>query len=106
MPRARRRRVVWSSEADSDLMDIWAYYARVASPEIADNLLREIDRVGQGIRENPLLSRQRDELLPGLRSVIVRPHVIFFRIRNGVVEVIRVLYGRRDFPAIFGRDGE
>ena len=106
MPRARRRRVVWSPEADRDLLDIWAYYARVASPEIADNLLREIDRVGEGIGENPLLSRQRDELLPGLRSVIVRPHVIFFRIRDSVVEVIRVLHGRRDFPAIFGREGQ
>ena len=106
MPRVRRRRVAWSPEADSDLLDIWAYYARVASPEIADNLLREIDRVGEGIGENPLLSRPRDELVPGLRSVIVRPHVIFFRIKNGAVEVVRVLHGRRDFPALFGRDGE
>ena len=106
MPRARRRRVVWSPEADSDLLDIWAYYARVASPEIADNLLREIDRVGEGTGENPLLSRQRDELLPGLRSVIVRPHVIFFRIKDSAVEVVRVLHRRRDFPALFGRDGE
>jgi len=104
MPRARRR-VVWSPAADQDLLDIWAYYARVASPEIADNLLHEISRVGEGIRENPLLSRQRDELLPGLRSVIVRPHVVFFRIRNSAVEIVRVLHGRRDFPAIFGREG-
>jgi toxin ParE1/3/4 len=87
-------------------LDIWAYYARVASPETADDLLREIDRIGEGIRENPLLSRQRDELLPGLRSVIVRPHVIFFRIGDSVVEVVRVLHGRRDFPAIFGREGQ
>lgn len=106
MQRARRRRVVWSPEADRDLLDIWAYYARVASPEIADNLLREVDRIGEGIGENPLLSRQRDELLPGLRSVIVRPRVIFFRIRNGAVEVVRVLHGRRDFPTIFGREGQ
>ena len=106
MPRARRPRVVWSPAADRDLLDIWAYYARVASPETADNLLREIDRVGEGIRENPLLSRQRDELLPGLRSVAARPHVIFFRIRGGALEVVRVLHGRRDFPAIFGSEGQ
>lgn len=102
MPRARLPRVVWSPEADRDLLDIWAYYARVESPEVADNLLREIDRAGEAIGENPLLSRQRDELIAGLRSVVVRPHVIFFRIKNGAVEVVRVLHGRRDFPAIFG----
>jgi toxin ParE1/3/4 len=87
-------------------LDIWAYYARVAPLEIADNLLREVDRVGERIGENPLLSRQRDELLPGLRSVIVRPHVIFFRIRDSALEVVRVLHGRRDLPAIFGREGQ
>jgi toxin ParE1/3/4 len=104
--RGARRRVVWSPAADRDLLDIWGYYARVASAETADNLLREIDRVGEGISENPRLSRQRDELLSGLRSVIVRPHVIFFRIGNGAVEVVRVLHGRRDFPTIFGREGQ
>jgi toxin ParE1/3/4 len=87
-------------------LDIWAYYARVAPLEIADNLLREVDRVGERIGENPLLSRQRDELLPGLRSVIVRPQVIFFRIRDSALEVVRVLHGRRDLPAIFGREGQ
>jgi len=77
------------------------YYARVASTEIADDLLREIDRSAQAIGEHPLLSRDRSELTAGLRSVVARPHVIFFRITTGAVEIVRVLHGRRDFPAIF-----
>ena len=99
MPRAKR--VVWAPVAERDLLDIWAYYARVASTEIADDLLREIDRYAEAIGENPLLSRDRGELAAGLRSVVVRPHVIFFRITTGTVEIVRVLHGRRDFPAIF-----
>jgi toxin ParE1/3/4 len=104
MPRAKR--VVWSPAAERDLLDVWAYHARVASPEIADNLLREIDRAGEAIGENPLLSRDRSELMPGLRSVVVRPHVIFFLVREGDVEIARVLHGRRDLPAIFSREGQ
>lgn len=100
----RAKRVIWSPAAERDLIDIWSYYARVGSPEVADNLLREIDRAGNAIGENPLLSRNRSELLPGLRSVVVRPHVIFFRVKDDAVEIARVLHGRRDFPAVFSRE--
>jgi toxin ParE1/3/4 len=98
------KRVIWSPAAKGDLLDIWRYYARVASPDIADNFLREIDRAAQGIGENPLLARTRNELMPGVRSAVVRPHVFFCRITNGDVEIVRVLHGRRDFPAVFAGD--
>jgi plasmid stabilization system protein ParE len=74
---ARARRVVWAPRAKQDLVDIWRYYARVASPEIADNILREIERVADPICRNPLARRLRKELGPGLRSVLVSPHTIF-----------------------------
>ena len=97
------KRVIWSPAAEQDLLDIWAYYARVGSPSVADNLLREIARAAEAILEHPLLSRDRRELLPGLRSVLVHPHVVFFLLRAGDVEIARVLHGRRDFPAIFSK---
>jgi toxin ParE1/3/4 len=94
-------RVIWSPVAKCDLLDIWSYYARVASTEIADNLLREIYRSAGALIDKPELSRERSELLPGLRSVVVRPHVIFFRLKGSTVEIARVLHGRRDLPALF-----
>ena len=101
---AAAKRVIWSPAAEQDLLDIWAYYARVGSPSVADNLLRNIQRAGEAIAERPLLSRDRRELLPGLRCVLVHPHVIFFRVRGDDAEIARVLHGRRDFPAIFSKD--
>src|SRR4051794_41387386 len=97
---AAAKRVIWSPAAEQDLLDIWAYYARVGSPSVADNLLRDIQRASETFAEHPLLSRDRSELLPGLRSVVVHPHVIFFRVHDDAVEVARVLHGRRDLPAI------
>jgi toxin ParE1/3/4 len=76
----------------------------VASLEIADNLVREIDRVTHRIAANPLARRSREDLLPGLRSALARPHTIFFRIANDDVEIVRVLHERRDFPALFAKD--
>jgi|SRR5580704_15281037 toxin ParE1/3/4 len=100
---ARSRRVVWAPRANLDLLDIWRYYARVASPDIADNILRGIERASDAIGRTPLARRSRDELMPGLRSAQVSPHTIFYRVQNGDVEIVRVLHERRDFPALFGR---
>jgi toxin ParE1/3/4 len=82
---------------------VWRYYARVASPDIADNVLRDIKRAAEAVGRNPLARRSRDDLLPGLRSALVSPHTIFFRIQNGDVAIVRVLHQRRDFPTLFGR---
>src|ERR1700686_4010220 len=101
MPQARR--VVWAPRATRDLLDIWRYYARVASPDIADNILRGIERAGEAIGRNPLARRTRDDLIPRLRSALVSPHTIFFRVHDRDVEIIRVLHERRDFPAAFAR---
>ena len=100
---ARVRRVVWAPRANRDLLDIWRYYGRVASPDIADDILRGIARASDAIGRTPLARRSRDELMPGLRAARVSPHIIFYRVRNGDVEIARVLHERRDFPALFAR---
>ena len=96
----KSRHVVWAPRAKRDLGDVWRYYARVASVEVADKLLREIDEAAGRLSENALRWRARDELLPGLRSALVHPYVIFYRVENGIVEIVRVLHGRRNFAAI------
>ena len=97
-----RRRVVWAPEARNDLRDIRRYYARVASPQIADKVLREIYRVSETIAVHPLARRSRDELMPGLRSALARPYSIFYRVVDDDVQILRILHERRDFPALFG----
>ena len=102
MPR-RHREVVWSPRSKRDLLDVWRYYERVASSEIADKLLREIHAAGERLADQALMWRARDEVLPGLRSVIVHPYTIFCRVNDGAVEIARVLHERRDFSAVFGK---
>jgi toxin ParE1/3/4 len=97
------RRVVWSPRAKQDLRQIWRYFTRVASPEVADNLLREIRDAAQRLGERPLLWRARDDVMPGLRAVLVHPYTVFYRVTDISVEVVRVLHERRDFTAVFGK---
>ncbi len=97
------RRVVWAPKAKQDLRQIHRYYSREASSEIADNLLRAIDETATRIAARPFARRPRDELIPGLRSALVHPYTIFFRVGEDRVEIVRVLHERRDFPATFGK---
>ena len=96
------RHVLWAPTARRDLREIRRYYAREASPQIADKVLREIARVCNLIAENPLARRRRDELMPGLRSAVARPYSIFYRFEHEEVQILRILHERRDFPVLFG----
>jgi toxin ParE1/3/4 len=97
------RRVVWAPKAKQDLHEVWKYYARVASPEIADKLLRDISVAGDKLAFQALTWRARDDVMPGLRSVLVHPYVIFYRVTDKGAEIARVIHGRRNFGEIFGK---
>jgi toxin ParE1/3/4 len=97
------KHVVWAPRAKRDLADVWDYYARVASVEVADNLLREINEAAARLSRNALRWRARNELMPRLRSTLVHPYVIFYRVGDETVQIVRVLHGRRNFPAILSK---
>jgi len=101
MARSRRRSIIWSSEARADLSDIWNYYARTAGRQTANKIAHEIGLACGLLQGYPFAGRARDEVRPGFRSVAVAPHVVFYRVRNGIAEIVRVLDGRRDLDKIF-----
>jgi len=98
------KRVRWAPKARQDLLGIWRYFARVASPDIADNILRDIDRAAAGLGETALQWQARDDILPGLRSVRAHPYTVFYRLSESGVEIVRGLHGRRNFSAIFSKE--
>jgi toxin ParE1/3/4 len=100
----RRRAIVWSPQARADLSDTWDYYAKVADRQRADRIVSEINDACRLIEEHPFGGRSRDEVRPGLRSIFARPYVIFYRVRDEVAEIVRILHGRRDLDEIFNDD--
>ena len=98
---AENRRLVWAPAARNDLRDIWYYFEGVASREVADRLLRDIRRASERALQRPLAWRARDEVMPGLRSILVHPYVVFYRLKDGMLEIVRVLHQRRNFAALF-----
>lgn len=97
----RRRSDVWSPRAERDFLEIWTYLATEASAEVASVQLRAIDRTVNRLTQWPLSGRARDELIAGVRSIVVGQYVVFYRASDDLVEIIRVLHGSRDIDHIF-----
>jgi toxin ParE1/3/4 len=88
-----------SSQAQSDLVDIWLYIAN-DSPAAANKFLDQIDSICELLSASPVLGRSREELGRNLRSFPVGDYLIFYRpIRSGIV-VVRVLSGYRDLDKL------
>lgn len=94
-------RLVWSPQAQIDLADIWRYYANAAGAAVADKIAREIVDSSKALERFPYAGRTRDDVRPQLRSVVVSPFVIFYRLAESTVQIVRVLDGRRDLDEIF-----
>ena len=82
--------------AETDIDDIYDYYAEHVSPESAERLLRDIDRAAKRVAGRPFAGAPRPNFEAGLRSIRVAP-----RIKADTVELVRVLHERRDLAAAF-----
>ena len=94
-------RLIWSDAAEEDLLSIWRFGADEWSATDADEHLRRIHHAAELLLDNAELGRGRKELLRGARSIIVAPHVLFYRIIPNAIEVLRVYHQREDVDANF-----
>jgi toxin ParE1/3/4 len=88
-----------TTQAQADLDDLWDYLAE-RNETAADHLLDEILERARHHARFPKTGRPRDDLLPGLRSFVVRPYVVFFRPVDDTIEILRVVHGSRDVDDI------
>ncbi len=101
MSSAEQRPVKWSAASIEDLTTVWGYIAADASPAVADRQLESILAAVEKLRHWPNLGRDRSELREAVRSISVPPYLVFYRVLDFSIEVVRVLHGRRDLGVIF-----
>jgi toxin ParE1/3/4 len=85
--------------AQQDLEEIWLGLEPFGV-EVADQCLNELQRKFIQLQKFPGLGRSREELAPGLRSVVVRDVLILYRSLEGLIVIARVIHGRRDLKRI------
>ena len=87
--------------AIQDIEQIADYIARQSGLDQADRFLNKLDAKFVKIAQFPNLGRQRDEILPGLRSLPMDNYLILYMVMGQDVEIFRVVSGYRDLSALF-----
>ncbi|MGO9632274.1 MAG: type II toxin-antitoxin system RelE/ParE family toxin [Steroidobacteraceae bacterium] len=93
------RRIEPSRAAIADFDAIYDYISR-DNPRAAAQVLRSLDRSIQLLSDPPKLGKVfRHRQLP-LRLLTHNDYLVFYRERPGVIEIVRVIHGRRNIPDI------
>ena len=90
------KQLVIASAAKIDLKDIYQYGLRQWGQVQSDSYLENLKDQLWLLTEQPLIGVDRSELLPGVRSLPIESHTLFYRVITDGVEIIRVLHGRQD----------
>ncbi len=92
---------ILSEIADKDLEDIFDYTLEEFGLDQAERYLLELEKSFQNLLLNSQLGKKRDEIKKGLYSLPKDNHIIFYRILQNHIKIIRVLHGSRDIPKYF-----
>jgi toxin ParE1/3/4 len=84
-----------SDKARRDLLHTFSYLAE-RNPTAAEVFLRAIDGKFEQLCRFPFIGRERSSLVEGLRSVLVRTHLIFYTVEQDRITIVRVIDGRMD----------
>ncbi|MEM9008584.1 MAG: type II toxin-antitoxin system RelE/ParE family toxin [Cyanobacteria bacterium P01_F01_bin.86] len=87
--------------ASRDLEAIIDYVAEQSSIDIAETVLTKVNQKCQQLMSFPGIGRKRDELSTGVRSVPVDNYLVFYRLIEDGIEVLRIVSGYRDLEVLF-----
>jgi len=98
-------RVIFSPEAEAQLVAIYRWIAERTAPTIAERFTGAIVDYCQKLESFPERGTRRDDLRSGLRTIGFRRRVtIAFAVEADIVTIIGIFYGGRDFEAAFHVD--
>ena len=92
--------VVFTPEAQEQLLALYRYVATAASPEIAERYTNAIITHCDDLRTFPNRGVSRDDVRPGLRITNYKKRaVIAFAVNADLVSIIGIYYGGQDYAA-------
>jgi toxin ParE1/3/4 len=83
--------------AQADLDDIWDHTAKRWGVEQAETYLRELGRHLAMAADKPAIGRSCPEIRPGYYRTLSGSHVLFYRMTERGIDVVRILHRRMDF---------
>lgn len=97
--------VIFTPEAQEQLIALYRYIAAAASPQIAQSYTDAIVTYCESLQTFPLRGTRRDDIRPGLRITNYRKRVVVaFEVDAAQVSIIGVFYGGQDYGSILQPD--
>lgn len=97
----KRYNLEYSKESKQDLIGIKQYIKyNLQEPEIAQKLVSKIRKEINSLKNNPeIYAIIDDDIIRKLeiRKLIVDNYIVFYRIKNSNIQIVRVMYGRRNW---------
>ena len=93
--------VVFTPEAEGQLVELYRYIAAAGSAEVAAQYTEAIVSYCEELAAFPYRGRARDDIRPGLRTIGFRRRVVIaFAVFGQTVAIIGVFYGGRDYESV------
>ena len=89
--------------ASQDLNEIADYFAE-NNLEAGERFFRAFNRKCQQLVAFPNSGKSYAEIRANLRGISLEGYIIFYRILDEGIEILRVVSGRRNFPSLFEED--
>jgi toxin ParE1/3/4 len=98
-------RIVLSDQARNDLRSLESYIAERDGEARAAAVRTKLDRAMRNLASMPRMGSRRSYLKPKQRAFPVPPWTIYYEpLAEGEgVNIVRIIDGRRNLPAIFGK---
>jgi toxin ParE1/3/4 len=95
------RRYVITSPANTDLEEILRQIADISGFDRSDRFLARFSEKLKSIVAFPNLGKPRLEWGQNYRSILLDDYLIVYRVTEELVEILRIVSGRRDLNALF-----
>ena len=89
-----------TNRTEADLDEIWLHIA-TDSLAAADRMIQRFEAAENRLAAFPQIGQGRPELAGGLRHWPVGNYLIFYRIDDDALTIVRVAHGARDLPELF-----
>jgi toxin ParE1/3/4 len=88
---------VLSHRALADIEEIWDYTERRWDADQAERYSRVLKEGIEQVVRDSRRGRPCDHIRPGYRKYPIGSHVLFFRVLEERIEIVRILHQRMDF---------
>ena len=97
----KKYNIEYSMESKQDLIDIKRYIKyNLQEPNTAQKLITKIKNEIDSLKDNPeMYSVIDDDIIKRfkIRKLVVDNYIVFYRINDENIQIVRVMYGRRNW---------